>query len=383
MEDPHVRSVVCLDGTSEALPISAAYDAFVRKPTGVIERKYGHSVYRVDVSERISDGESWQLGLFAAHALYAADSLAGKGEGTERAAWLTGEVDRDLNVNPVDHVAEKLRQSAPLFAELEAADTPLTIFLPQGNAEGIRVPWGKIVALESVTEMCSELGLVGGAKSARPGLVMAAIGFCALLASVAGLFLWQEDILDKFGEYRNPIVAVVTEEKPEKKIPQEPALKLKAFEHRAVGHCPETFPWGATTNLVALEQIDAGHFAISTQDKLCAVEYGYRNASENPVHAWIRVSGLDFEQRSARQQNSPSMKYRKLAPGEEFSIMVLLPRWSKRPMKMRIIAAVGPNIPQDAEKWLAKAETDSLRRAGLTVRTVEHVINPSTKPRFN
>ncbi|HJP53297.1 MAG TPA: hypothetical protein QF556_01070, partial [Rhodospirillales bacterium] len=69
-EDPKVRSVVCLDGTSEALPISAAYDAFVRKPTGVIEKNFGHSVYRLDVSERISDGKSWQLGFFAAHALF-------------------------------------------------------------------------------------------------------------------------------------------------------------------------------------------------------------------------------------------------------------------------------------------------------------------------
>ena len=159
MEDPHVRSVVCLNGTSEALPISAAYDAFVRKPTGVIENKYGHPVYRVDVSERISDGKSWQLGLFAAHELLAANLLAGKGEKAERVVWLTGEMDRDLNVNPVDHVAKKLCQSAPLFAELEAAGTPLTIFVPHENTEGIKATWGTVVGLENAAEMCRKLGL--------------------------------------------------------------------------------------------------------------------------------------------------------------------------------------------------------------------------------
>ena len=121
-EDIEVRSVVCLNGTSEALPISAAYDAFVRKPTGVIEKEFGHSVFRLDVSKRISDGKSWQLGFFAAHALYSAGFLAENRDDMEQAIWVTGEVDHHLNVGPVDHVAEKLKNSESLFFESKGSE---------------------------------------------------------------------------------------------------------------------------------------------------------------------------------------------------------------------------------------------------------------------
>ena len=78
-EDPDVKSVVCLDGKAVALPISPDYDAFVRAPTGVIERSYGHRAFRLDVSREISSGLSWQLGIFIAHALHVAGRLAEDG----------------------------------------------------------------------------------------------------------------------------------------------------------------------------------------------------------------------------------------------------------------------------------------------------------------
>ncbi len=69
-EPPGIRSVVCLDGKAVALPISADYDSFVRRPTGVVERLFGHSAFRMDVGARITDGLSWQLGALVAHSLY-------------------------------------------------------------------------------------------------------------------------------------------------------------------------------------------------------------------------------------------------------------------------------------------------------------------------
>ena len=77
------------------------------------------------------------------------------------------------------------------------------------------------------------------------------------------------------------------------------------------------------------------------------------------------------------------MKNRKLAPGEKISITMILPRWSKQPISMRIIAAVGQNVPPETGKWLSQAKTDNLRRAGFTVSTVDHSVNPPAKPRFN
>ncbi|MEP6149304.1 MAG: hypothetical protein ABJ201_17940, partial [Nisaea sp.] len=67
-ENPAVRSVICVGGAFTALPVSPAYDAFVREPTGVVERMTGHPVYRTDVAAPIEAGESWQLGMFLAHA---------------------------------------------------------------------------------------------------------------------------------------------------------------------------------------------------------------------------------------------------------------------------------------------------------------------------
>ena len=382
-EDPKVRSVVCLNGTSEALPISAAYDAFVRKPTGVIEKKYGHSVYRVDVSERISDGKSWQLGLFAAHALFSVGCLAGKGEDIEKAVWITGEVDRDLNVIPVDHIEEKFRQSAPLFAELKAANIPLTIFVPQKNAEEIKAMWKDVVPLGTVQEMYRNLDLEETKRSVRPGSKARFMGFGALLAILFGAVLWQGGIVDKFHEARKSEMAVVVEKKPEKTEPSETHLELTAIEHRVSGRCPVTFAGGAAYDLVALDKTDTEHFTTSVWSGLCAVEYRFHNTSKKPVHAWIKVFRLDPEQRFSPKQELPSMKNRKLAPGEKISITMILPRWSKQPISMRIIAAVGQNVPPETGKWLSQAKTDNLRRAGFTVSTVDHSVNPPAKPRFN
>ena len=38
---PEIRSVICIVGSFEALPVSGSYDQFVRRPTGVIEKLLG------------------------------------------------------------------------------------------------------------------------------------------------------------------------------------------------------------------------------------------------------------------------------------------------------------------------------------------------------
>jgi len=356
-EDPKVRSVVCLNGTSEALPISPGYDAFVRKPTGVIEKEYGHSVYRVDVSEPVSDGKSWQLGLLTAHALFAAGRLAGKGEDAERAVWLTGEVDQDLNVISVDHVAEKLRQSATLFAELKAAKIPLSVFVHQRDAAGIEMAWGTVVPLERVDEICHELGLAKEKKLSRWGLL---IGFVTLLAILVGVSVWEPI---------TPVIGVVSKIET---TPDKPSIELTAIEYRARVFCPVNFSSGATLSRVTLEKTDTEHFTPSAWDKLCAVEYGFYNTSDKPIHAWIAVNPSDLEP-----------VYQKLASGENIFTTLVLPRWSEKSLTMLVVAAFGTTIPQQVEQSLAKSDTATLHRAGLKTMTVSHIINPPTKPRFN
>ena len=60
-EDPDIESLVCLAGKAKTLPISSAYHDFVRQPSGVLHRDFGHGAYRVDLSATIEDGYSWQF----------------------------------------------------------------------------------------------------------------------------------------------------------------------------------------------------------------------------------------------------------------------------------------------------------------------------------
>ena len=126
-EDPEVNSVVCLGGKAVALPISSAYDSFVRDPTGVIQKYFGHSAYRVDVAAAVDDGFSWQLGVFAAHAFAQDGNLVSGGSEPGRTIFTTGEVDRDLNILPVDHVPEKLKKLAQALSEGQVAHTTLKL----------------------------------------------------------------------------------------------------------------------------------------------------------------------------------------------------------------------------------------------------------------
>jgi hypothetical protein len=117
-EPPEIRSVVCLDGRAVALPISRDYEGFVRRPTGIIERVWGGQAFRMDVGARVTDGLSWQLGAFLAHALHANGRLATSGVAPDAAVWATGEVDAGLAIRPVDEIPRKLELSAELLRGL-------------------------------------------------------------------------------------------------------------------------------------------------------------------------------------------------------------------------------------------------------------------------
>ena len=147
---------ICLDGKAIALPVSPSYEAFVRSPTGVIESCFGHSAYRLDVSGRITDGLSWQFGVFLAHALHAAGRLGGAA--AEVAVLTTGEIDRDLNVLSVDAVAEKLMRAEPLISELLAAGVATTVLVPHDSA-GAEPAGASLAPVATVARAFAILGL--------------------------------------------------------------------------------------------------------------------------------------------------------------------------------------------------------------------------------
>ncbi|MBI1417962.1 MAG: hypothetical protein GC146_12130 [Limimaricola sp.] len=131
------RSTVCLDGTTAQAGIDTDYNAFVRQPTGVIERLYGHAAFRMDVSAPIDVGSSWQLGALIAHALEAEGALVQRLDGdtpARRLVWATGAIRAvDLAVGEVGHVPQKLQRALQLFAEARAEGLPVIAVMPEGN----------------------------------------------------------------------------------------------------------------------------------------------------------------------------------------------------------------------------------------------------------
>src|ERR1700742_2849030 len=128
------RCVACIGGPTETADIAAAYHAFVVRPTGVIEGRFGHSCYRLDVSGRIDAGSSWQLGVLAAHALLAAGRLAQENDVADGILWVTGSVRPvDLTVGAVSHVPEKLENSRDRLRQELEAGRPVLLAVPAAN----------------------------------------------------------------------------------------------------------------------------------------------------------------------------------------------------------------------------------------------------------
>ncbi|NVK19548.1 MAG: DUF4384 domain-containing protein [Methylocystaceae bacterium] len=174
--EPAPQSMVCLRRQSDVLPISADYDDFVRPGSGVIMREFGpyeEGAFRLDVSDVIGTGLSWQLGVFAAHAIFESDEhVLSDLETADQIIWLTGTVDYDLNVGDVDHMAEKVESSALMLSEYITKGTPIIFAAGQENAkflEDHQPPQGiTVVSLENTNDLLKVLGLVKEVPAQAP-----------------------------------------------------------------------------------------------------------------------------------------------------------------------------------------------------------------------
>lgn len=137
-EEGIAESMVCLQRTTEKLPISADYNDFVKRPTGIVEREFGPfngGAFRLDLSGPINQGKSWQLAIFVAHAFACRGMLAGPDDQFECAIWLTGLVDNDLKITPVSQVPEKLHSALPELKKIMKKGKDVYICVPQDSAE--------------------------------------------------------------------------------------------------------------------------------------------------------------------------------------------------------------------------------------------------------
>lgn len=133
-EDPESQSIVCLNRSStDVLQISGDYHRFVVKPSGVVQRLTGHGSYRLDVSAPIDAGKSWQLGIYAAHALKLRGQLQESDSAPATSLFLTGELAADLSVRDVEGIATKIAEARPCIDGLQAASGKVAIVVPAGG----------------------------------------------------------------------------------------------------------------------------------------------------------------------------------------------------------------------------------------------------------
>ena len=404
-EDEDVRSVICLDGKAMSLPVSGAYDQFVRQPTGLVERHFGHGSYRLDVEHPIDDGASWQLGVFLAHALEAAGALAGRGIRPARLVWATGEVDRDLAIRPVAHVAEKMERSEAAIRSAVAEGVPVLVMLPRANAREAAPAWlaelmGKVrvVPLDSALDACRELGVpldgVGAAKEdAAPPQRRRLPSFLAIsimsLAAVLTALAW---IL--FGAWERPSPPIAAAP-PAPSAPRdgdtavEPPLQLGLAELRMSGggDCPaEAGQSGLVATALTIGH--QGRFPDSRLAGLCGLKFTVRSR-DGGRHLWAFAQMVP--ERVFLLAETRSLEETAAARDEDASWTVLLPPGRTKPLSYVFVAMSSPQPLAEAAALLPrridwsgakpfneefKALALDLERRGITTAIAAHELLP-------
>jgi hypothetical protein len=145
IEDPDFDSVICVDGTTNSLAISANYHEFIRQPTGIIEKITGNSVYRADISAPIDGGQSWQLAMFLAHikSHFQPETFGGgKINSGDHIILATGRMKADYSVGIISEINKKITTSEQFITDGLAKGAKVSFLLPADNlAEGDFTPW--------------------------------------------------------------------------------------------------------------------------------------------------------------------------------------------------------------------------------------------------
>lgn len=211
-ETPGLPSVICLSDTFQALPISNAYNDFVRSPTGIIEKLTGKKAFRTDISSAITQGSSWHLGMCIAHLSWV-DNQDNK---TLQYVWASGTINASLYILPVKHIAEKWEASKELLEEARDMGKKIDVFLHPDNADQMPAIDKDIVTIHRVTKI-SEVKRILRVSSNAPSTttwinqftsakVFAPLAVIAVIATFAYAFLplkliysWHE--LEKQGRF--------------------------------------------------------------------------------------------------------------------------------------------------------------------------------------
>ena len=135
IDDAQISSIVSINGTSTTANISNAYHNFVKKGAGIIEQDFGQCSYRVNLSERIDYGNSWQLAFYLAHSI-AQQGLLGDGEVNvgDQVICATGEINTSSRkVQRVEQVALKQNLAAEKIHQWQLMGNDVCFLVPADN----------------------------------------------------------------------------------------------------------------------------------------------------------------------------------------------------------------------------------------------------------
>lgn len=135
IDDEDISSVVSVNGTSTTANISGNYHNFVKKGVGIIHQMFGACSYRVDISARIDQGNSWQVAMYLAH-LAQSKGLLGNGDVSQGDTVIcaTGEVNTtNLQVLAVSEVSLKLKRAQTQLDQWTLLGAKVQFLVPQAN----------------------------------------------------------------------------------------------------------------------------------------------------------------------------------------------------------------------------------------------------------
>ena len=120
-------------GIEPLFEISSEYDNFIRpgRPVDKAFGPFGDLSFRMDLSQEIKAGKSWQLAAFVAHGLESLGRLAGPDDPHDRVVVLTGLVNADFKIEIVGHIQEKLDALHQLASETRAAGREFQVIIPK------------------------------------------------------------------------------------------------------------------------------------------------------------------------------------------------------------------------------------------------------------
>jgi len=393
------QSLVCLSRSSSVLSISPAYDDFVRRGSGVIERDFGpfdDESFRVDVSGQIGSGQSWQLGIYLAHAIVSADGhdLAETVDEANLVLWVTGRVDYDLRVSSVSHVSEKIQASQPAFQNWKNAGKDVRLILPAHenaqSAAAAQSEWqAHIHSAERADEFCDDLGLTGTVKSNPAGnakngrLVVAGFAGVILLggalvvsASTSGPFAeWRDRTLANFGLGSAMIPGPIDQAAVARTTPQvtKRGPKIAILENKPPQgvHCAHVFFGGKKPVTATIGPSSEGAIQDSSLKDVCGLTF---QVDLGVTSKYVALA-LDVQSGKYIKNDLPKTLQGATAVNGKQNWTIDLQRRMRAPFVYNLVTVYGDRPVTKDINWLSSQvnfETAAQKLAESGVRAVRH-----------